>query len=126
MITDPVSDLFTRIRNSALTGSAEVSLPYSRLKNDIVDVLKKEGYVADYKKVENGLVINLTFKRRKPIITGIRSVSKPGRRIYRKAGQLPRPLGGAGISIISTPQGVLSNKEAYKKKLGGEVLGEVW
>ena len=126
IITDPVSDLFTRIRNIVMAGKTEKSVPYSRLREDILSVMKKEGYVSEYQKVKNSLTLNLAVSHRKPIITGLRSVSKPGLRIYRKSDDLPRPLRGAGFSIVSTPQGVMSNKEARQKRLGGEVLGEVW
>lgn len=126
MIGDPVGDLLTRIRNAALIRAVELKSPYSRLREQIVRVLKEEGYVQSYQKDGKDLVIILAYSRRKPLITGIKNVSKPGLRIYRKTGQLPRPLGGIGISIVSTPQGVMSNKDAWKKRLGGEVLGLVW
>lgn len=136
MITDPVGDLFTRIRNAAMAKRLEVVVPYSRLKENVVKVLLQEGYLTDVKRVsakggmassrKDDLILTLTFRRRKPVISGIKNISRPGLRIYRGSGKLPRPLGGAGISVISTPQGVMSNKEAKKKGLGGEVLGEVW
>ncbi|MBI2007164.1 MAG: 30S ribosomal protein S8 [Candidatus Blackburnbacteria bacterium] len=126
MITYPVGDLLTRVRNAVKSRNREVSAPYSKLKYAVSLVLKKEGYLSDVKKQGNELLLTLTYKRRQPLITGIRNVSRPGMRIYRKADTLPRPLGGAGISIVSTPEGVMSSKEARKKNLGGEVLGEVW
>lgn len=126
MIGDPVGDLLTRIRNAASVRTAELEAPYSRLKEDIVKVLKEEGYVESFKKEGNSLKIVLSFLRRQPQITGIRNVSKPGLRIYRGKDKLPRPLGGAGISIVSTPLGVMSGKAAKKKGLGGEVLALVW
>lgn len=124
--TDPVSDLLTRIRNIVMAGKHQVTVPYSKLKESISLVLKEEGYVSDVQRVQGDLVLTLTVSHRKPIITGIKSVSKPGLRIYRKADKLPRPLRGAGISIVSTPEGVMSGKKAQDKRLGGEVLGEVW
>lgn len=126
VITDPVGDLLTRIRNAAQARHREVSVPYSKLREAVARVLKKEGYIAGVKKKEQTLVLELAYKRRKPIISGIKNVSKPGLHIYRKANKLPSPLGGAGIAIISTPQGVMSSREARKKGLGGEVFGEVW
>lgn len=126
MITDPIGDLITRIRNAVMAGNSQVVAPYSRLKQAVADVLVREGYLLDAKKVKYDLVINLALKRRKPVITGIKNISRPGLRIYRGAAKLPRPLQGAGVSIISTSKGVLSNKEAFKAGLGGEVLGEVW
>lgn len=126
MITDPIGDLFTRIRNAALAKRSEVVVPHSALKESIAKVLLQEGYLTQVKHVKGDLILTLTFKRRKPLISGIKNVSRPGLRIYRGHEALPRPLGGAGISVISTPQGVMSNIEAKKKGLGGEVLGEVW
>lgn len=126
MITDPTGDLFTRIRNIAMAGKTEVVVPHSKLKEAISDVLKKEGYLSEVKKVKRELILTLATKRRQPKITGIKNVSRPGMRIYRKKTLLPRPLGGAGISVVSTPLGVMSNREAWKKGVGGEVLGEVW
>src|SRR3989344_5379250 len=117
MIGDPVGDLLTRIRNAAQAQAVELKSPYSRLREEIVRVLKEEG---------NELVIVLAYSRRKPLITGIKNVSKPGLRIYRKSGKLPRPLGGVGISVVSTPRGVMSGGKAWKEKLGGEVLALVW
>jgi|SRR3989344_4902935 len=126
MIGDPVGDLLTRIRNAAQAQAVELKSPYSRLREEIVRVLKEEGYVESFKKEGNELVIVLAYSRRKPLITGIKNVSKPGLRIYRKSGKLPRPLGGVGISVVSTPRGVMSGGKAWKEKLGGEVLALVW
>ena len=126
MIGDPVGDLLTRIRNAAQAQAVELKSPYSRLREEIVRVLKEEGYVESFKKEGNELVIVLAYSRRKPLITGIKNVSKPGLRIYRKSGKLPRPLGGVGISVVSTPRGVMSGGKAWKEKLGGEILALVW
>lgn len=126
MITDPVGDLFTRIKNACLVSKREIVVPYSNIKYAIFEVLKKEGYLQDAKKVKGKLLISLAFKRRKPVISDIRSISRPGLRVYRGAKDLPNTLRGAGVSVISTSQGVMSGKEAKKKGLGGEVLGEVW
>lgn len=126
MITDPIGDLFSRIRNIVMAHKTEVVVPYSKMKEAVCEVLKKEGYLSEVKKVKNELVLTIAVKRRQPQITGIKNLSRPGLRIYRAAGKLPRPLGGAGISVVSTSKGVMSNKEAYKLGLGGEVLGEVW
>lgn len=126
MVTDPIGDLLTRIRNAALSRNREISVPYSKFKEAVCQVLKKEGYLDEVQKQENTLALTLVFKRRQPLITGIKNISRPGLRIYRKAAKLPRPFGGSGISIVSTPKGVMSDKEARKQGLGGEVLGEVW
>lgn len=126
IITDSAGDLLTRIRNAALASKRETTVPYSRLREGILKVLKKEGYLQSVKKKEGELIIQLTYKRRKPLVTAIKNVSSPGLRIYRKAKDIPRPLGGGGIAIISTSQGVMSSREAKKKNLGGEILGEIW
>ena len=121
-----VNDFLTRIRNAMLARQREIIVPHSKLKEAVARVLKKEGYLVGVKKEKRNLLVELAYKRRQPIISGVKNVSRPGMRIYRKVNQLPRPLGGAGISIVSTPKGVMSDKEARKKGLGGEVLGEVW
>jgi small subunit ribosomal protein S8 len=126
LINDPIGDLFARIRNIVMGGKTEVIVPHSRLKEDVCLVMQKEGYISEVKRVKNDLVLTLATSHRKPVLTGIKNVSKPGLRIYRKSQELPAPLRGAGVSIISTPEGVMSNKEARKKRLGGEVLGEIW
>lgn len=126
MVGDPVGDLLTRIRNAARSRKREVTAPYSKLKYAICQVLLKEGYLDAVKKQGNDLLIALAYKRRQPILTGIRNISRPGLRIYQKGKEIKAPLGGAGIVIISTPKGILSSIEARKKNLGGEILGEVW
>ena len=133
MIGDPISDLLTRIRNGALAHKSDVSMPYSKYKHAVADVLKREGYLQEVKKEDNSLILSIAYKRTadsfkswQPLISGVKNVSRPGVRIYRKMSDLPRVLGGAGIAIVSTPAGVLSDKEARKKGVGGEVLGEVW
>lgn len=125
-MTDPVGDLLTRIRNAAMARKREILLPYSKIKYAVCQTLAKEGYLSEVKKDKETLRVGLAYKRRLPVITGVRNISRPGLRIYRGAKDLPRPLGGPGISIISTSKGVMSNKEAKKNNLGGEVLGEVW
>ena len=126
LITDPIGDLLARIRNIVMSQKTEVLVPYSRLKEDVCKVLVKEGYLSEVKKVQSDLVLTVATSHRKPVLTGIKNISKPGLRIYRKSQELPFPLRGAGIAIISTPEGVMTSREAKKKKLGGEVLGEVW
>lgn len=125
-VNDPVGDFLARTRNAVLARHREVRAPYSKLREDIAQVLKKEGYIEKVKKGKNELVVTLAYKRRQPLITGLRNVSRPGLRVYRKVKDLRQPLGGAGVAIVSTPQGVMSSREAKKKGLGGEVLGEVW
>lgn len=126
MIIDPVGDLLTRFRNAAQAHKTEVVSPYSKIRAAVANVLKEEGYLISVDRQKNTLVMNLALKRRKPLITGIKNVSRPGLRIYRSAKLLPNTLGGAGISIISTSKGIMTNKKAKSMGLGGEVLGEVW
>lgn len=126
MITDPIGDFLTRVRNAAVGRQRKVTAPYSKFKAQVAQVLAREGYLEDVKKEGGNLVVTLTFYRRQPIIMGVKNISSPGLRIYRKAKRLPSPLSGAGISIISTPKGVMSNRQARKKGLGGQVLGEIW
>lgn len=126
MITDPVGDLLTRIRNAARSRKREVTAPYSKLKYAVSQVLLKEGYLDAAKKQGGDLLITIAYKRRRPVLTGVRNVSRPGLRIYKNVKDIRAPLGGAGVVIISTPKGVLSGREARKQNLGGEILGEVW
>ena len=126
MITDPVGDLLTRIRNASRSRKRELTAPYSKLKYAVCQVLLKEGYLDAVKKQGGDLLINIAYKRRQPVLTGVRNISRPGLRIYQKAKEIKAPLGGAGIVIISTPKGVMSSKDARKKNLGGEILGEMW
>ena len=126
MVNNSIPDLFTRIRNGVLAGKSDVTMPYSRLKLAVCRVLEKEGYLGDCKKTGNELLVEIAYKKRKPVITHIRTISRPGLRVFRKKDELPKVLGGAGIAIVSTSKGVMTGHEAVAKSLGGEVLGEVW
>lgn len=126
MITDPIGDLLTRVRNAANARHRSLVVPYSHFKEDVCRVMEKEGYLTEVKKDKDNILITLAFKRRHPVITSIKNVSRPGLRVYKKKDELPRVLGGAGIAIVSTPKGVMSGQEARKKGLGGEILAEVW
>jgi small subunit ribosomal protein S8 len=129
-VTDPIADLLARIRNGAQAQKSEMFVPYSRIKADVVRILKDEGYITDFAvdteaehpriKITNKLV------NRSSAITGLKRVSRPGLRRYVGAGEIPRVLGGMGISILSTPRGVLSGREAKKQNVGGELLAYVW
>jgi small subunit ribosomal protein S8 len=125
-MTDPIADLLTRIRNGQAAGKAEVSVQSSRVKEAIVRVLKDEGYVTDYVVSKDGgrntLVIALKYHAGKPVIERLERVSRPGLRAYRGLDQLPKVLGGLGIAIVSTPQGVMTDREARRAGQGGEVL----
>lgn len=126
---DPIADLLTRLRNASRAGKSELSMPYSRIKADMAAILKKEGYITDFEVKSEGkpqLRIVNKFADKAPAITGLKRVSRPGLRRYVGADDIPRVLGGMGISIISTPRGVLSGREARRQKVGGELLAYVW
>ena len=126
---DPIADLLTRLRKSTRVRKAELLVPYSRMKADISAILKKEGYITDFEVKSEGkpqLRIVNKFAGKVPAITGLKRVSRPGLRRYVGAEDIPRVLGGMGISIISTPRGVLSGREARRQKVGGELLAYVW
>ena len=129
-VTDPIADLLARIRNAAHAQKIDMFIPYSKIKAEIVRILKDEGYISEYSidttaahpriKVTNKIV------NRSSAITGLRRVSRPGLRRYVGADEVPRVLGGMGVAIISTPRGVLSGREAKKQRVGGELLAYVW
>jgi len=129
-MTDPIADLLTRIRNGQAAGKPEVSVQSSRVKEAIVRVLKDEGYVADYAVRKDGaratLVVALKYHQGRPVIERLERVSRPGLRAYRAKDTLPKVLGGLGVAIVSTPAGVMTDREARRKGIGGEVIGEVW
>jgi small subunit ribosomal protein S8 len=130
MTTDPISDMLTRIRNAARVRRPHVDIPASKLKSGLAEVLKREGYIWDWQIVEAEPVSQLRIELKygangEDVIQSIKSVSTPGRRVYRKAKDLRPVLGGMGISIISTSRGIVSDREARQKNIGGEVLCEV-
>ena len=128
-MTDPISDMLTRIRNASLALVPDVEVSHSRMKESIASILKKEGYIADCAvegKTAKKIKLKLKFQGRKGIIVGLKRVSKPGLRRYVGATEIPRVLGGMGISILSTPRGVISGREAKKQNIGGELLAIVW
>ncbi len=129
--TDPIADLLTRIRNANTALKPETTVPYSRLKGEVVKVLKKNGYIADFyvEKQEEGpqlLKIQLKIVGKERSIVGIKRISRPGLRRYAAADEMPRVLGGMGISIVTTSRGVMTGHEARKAKVGGEILAYVW
>ena len=131
MVTDPIADMLTRIRNANQKRDKEVEVPASNLKIEIAKILKEEGFVNDYKikknNVQNIIVINLKYTENKVrVITGLKKISKPGLRVYVKADEVPKVLNGLGIAIISTSKGVMTDKKARELSLGGEVLAYVW
>jgi small subunit ribosomal protein S8 len=130
-ISDPVADLLTRIRNANLAQKDDTLAPVSKMSRAILDILVTEGYVEGYDQEGEGVhqLFRVRLKygpKRARVISGLRRVSKPGRRIYRARGDLPRVMGGLGIAIVSTSQGVMTDKDASRKGIGGEVLAYVW
>jgi len=131
MNTDPIADMLTRIRNANIVSHSEVQMPSSKLKLELAKLLKSEGYITDYKEVENSkfktLVVTLKYDEdNKPVISELQRVSKPGLRVYLKSKHLPKILDGAGIAIVSTSKGLLTDRKARAEKVGGEVLCYVW
>ncbi|GAB3295650.1 30S ribosomal protein S8 [Epidermidibacterium keratini] len=130
-MTDPIADMLTRVRNANSAYHDQVSMPHSKLKTHIAEILKQEGYIAAYEvsEGEKGKVLNIELKygpNRERSIAGVRRISKPGLRVYARSTELPKVLGGLGIAIISTSSGLLTDRQAGKQRVGGEVLAYVW
>ncbi|MFI6828657.1 MULTISPECIES: 30S ribosomal protein S8 [unclassified Kribbella] len=133
-MTDPIADMLTRLRNANQAYHESTSMPYSKIKQGIADILQQEGYISSYKVEEpkegavgKTLVVDLKFgPSRERSIAGVRRISKPGLRVYAKSTGLPKVLGGLGVAIISTSQGLLTDRQAKNKGVGGEVLAYVW
>lgn len=129
-MTDPIADLLTRIRNAASAHHKTVDVPASNLKENIATILKEQGYIADCHRLAEGpqgmLRLTLRYVNGKPSVTNLHRVSRPGLRRYAGAGELPRVQNGLGISIVSTSQGVMTDKEARRRKIGGEILCQIW
>jgi small subunit ribosomal protein S8 len=130
-MTDPIADMLSRLRNANSAYHDDVSMPYSKIKSHIAEILQQEGYIASWKveDAEVGKTLTLLLKygpNRERSIAGLRRVSKPGLRVYAKSTGLPRVLGGLGVAIISTSSGLLTDKQAARKGVGGEVLAYVW
>lgn len=131
VMTDPIADMLTRLRNANSVYHEKVEIPGSKIKQAIASILKEEGFIKDFDFVEDNKqgVLRLSLKygpNREKVITGIKRISKPGLRVYAKSEQLPRVLGGLGIAIVSTSKGMMSDKQARKNGLGGEVVAYVW
>ena len=131
VVTDTIAEMLTRIRNANSMGYTDVTVPASKLKIDIAKILKEEGFIKDYKVLSEDVhkVIELTLKygnRKERVITGLKRISKPGLRVYVKSDEVPKVLNGLGIAIISTSKGIMTDKEARRQNLGGEVLAYVW
>lgn len=128
-MSDPIADMLTRIRNANSAYHEKVEMPASTVKAAVLNILKEEGFVKNFESVNNGKTLKVTLKygsNKEKVISGIRRISKPGLRVYAKKEELPRVLGGLGIAVISTSQGVMSDKTARKLGLGGEVIAYVW
>lgn len=130
MTNDPIADMLTRIRNAVMVGHDSVLVPHSRLKASLARILEEEGFIEDYEVVKNKpaqmIRIQLKYVDKQPAVLGLERVSRPGLRVYAGKTEIPRVYGGLGIAIISTSQGLMTGKNAWRKKLGGEVLCYVW
>ncbi|BCV23131.1 30S ribosomal protein S8 [Moorella sp. Hama-1] len=131
MMTDPIADFLTRIRNANMVYQEKVEVPASRVKRALAEILKTEGYIKSYEYVEDNKqgILRLYLKygpNREKIITGLKRISRPGLRVYAKKGEVPRVLGGLGIAVISTSKGILTDKEARREGVGGEVICYIW
>jgi small subunit ribosomal protein S8 len=130
MYTDPISDMLTRIRNASLARKAEVVLPYSKFKHNLANLLEKQGFLAGVKEEaadKKNLQLQLKYsENHEPVISGIKRVSKPGQRIYLASDKLPRTNSGYGVTVVSTSKGLLTDKEARKARVGGEVVCQIW
>ena len=131
VVTDPIADMLTRIRNANQMRYKEVDVPASKMKLEIARILKEEGFIVDFKvkknNVQNIIVLTLKYGEKKErVITGLKRISKPGLRVYAKAEEVPTVLNGLGIAIVSTSKGVMTGRDAKKESLGGEVLAYVW
>ena len=130
-MTDPIADMLTRIRNANTAGHAKVEIPASKMKKSIAEILKNEGFIKDFSVAQDNTQGTITVElkygpNKEKTIYGIKKISKPGLRVYAKADQVPKVLGGLGIAIVSTSKGVISDKEARKLGVGGEVICYVW
>ena len=132
MFTDPIADMLTRIRNGLSANKATVTVPYSKLKHSLANILVKEGYLTSVsvgggsKVSEKSLEVVLKYINGEGVILGIQRVSKPGQRIYTPAASIPRANGGTGLTVLSTPKGLMADREARRQKFGGEVICQVW
>ncbi len=129
-LSDPIADMLTRIRNAQAVGHLQVEIPASNEKAAVANVLKEQGYISNCEVAGDGpaktLNVELKYYSNKPVIAGLQRVSKPSRRVYVKSKEIPRVRGGMGVAIMSTPEGVLTGKEAKRRNIGGEVLCYVW
>ena len=129
-MTDPIADMIIRIKNASLTGRKDLVLPHSKLKEEIIKILKNNNYIEDFqiidKEPQKEMKIILKYVGKLSVITNVKRVSKPGRRVYVKASEIPQTLNGYGLTILSSNQGVIDDKVARKAKVGGEILCQIW
>jgi len=125
-LTDSIADLLTRIRNALLAKHKEVEIPKSKMKAAILDILKKEGFIQDYKEDGKNLTVVLKYYQGNPVIKGLKKISRPSRRVYVGVDEIPIVRNGLGIAILSTSKGVLEGKEAREQNIGGELICEIW
>lgn len=131
VMTDPIADMLTRIRNANIVRHEQVELPGSRVKKEIAEILKQEGFIKDVEFIDDDKqgILRLFLKyggNKERVITGLKRISKPGLRVYAKADEVPKVLGGLGIAIVSTSKGIITDKEARQQNVGGEILAYVW
>jgi len=130
MVNDPIADMLTRIRNAVMVGHDSVMVPHSRVKVSIAKILKDENFIGDFEitkgKQEQMMKIQLKYVDKQPAVLGLERVSRPGLRVYAGKTEIPRVYGGLGVAVMSTSQGIMTGKDAWRKKLGGEVLCYVW
>ena len=130
MVNDPIADMLTRIRNAVMVGHDSVLMPHSRVKVAIAKILKEQNFIVDYEivkaKPEDMLRVQLRYVAKQPAVLGLERVSRPGLRVYAGKSEIPRVYGGLGVAVMSTSQGIMTGQQAWKKKLGGEVLCYVW
>lgn len=131
IVTDPIADMLTRIRNANIMRYKEVSMPLSKVKEEIAKILKSEGFIVDYKVTKDTaqgeltLILKYTEKKER-VITGLKRISKPGLRVYAKSDEMPKVLNGFGIAVVSTSKGIMTGKDARKQQLGGEIMAYIW
>ena len=125
-MTDPIADMLSRVRNANTARHDTVAMPTSKIKANIAEILKQEGYISDYNVDGHELSLDLKYNGREGSLSGLRRVSKPGLRVYAKSTELPEVLGGLGVAIISTSHGLMTDRQAKEKGVGGEVLAYVW
>jgi len=130
VMTDPIADMLTRIRNANQMKDDKVDIPASKLKEEVLKLLRDEGYIAKVDRVKarpvDTLRVTLKYNQNERVVKGLKRISKPGLRVYAKSGEIPRVLNGLGIAVVSTSKGVLSDREARKQNVGGEILAYVW